>query len=98
MNDYRQFNVSEIHRYPIISMHNSSDARRDDEIAGKEQGFACTCLTRKGSRRPEAIHRDGPNVIGHQIARRPASESQNNKRGKRPIDSSLIGKGASAGV
>ena len=93
--DYRQFRVSEIHRYPIISMHNSSGARRDDEIAGKEQGFACTCLSRKSSRRPEAIHRDGPNVIGHQIARRPASESQNNKRGKRTIDSSLIG---SAGV
>ena len=55
-------------------------------------------VTRKGSRRPEAIHRDGPNVIGHQIARRPASESQNNKRGKRPIDSSIFGKGASAGV
>jgi hypothetical protein len=80
-------------------MHNSSGARRDDEIAGKEQGFACTCLTRKGSRRPEAIPRDGPNVIGHQIDRRPASESQNNKRGgKRRIDSSLIGEGASAGV
>jgi len=72
-------------------MYSSSGARNDDEIAGKEQGFACTCLTRKGSRRPEAIHRDGPNIIGHQIARRPASESQNNKRGKCPMDSPLIG-------
>jgi len=95
--DYRQLIVSEIHKHPIISMYSSSGARNDDEIAGKEHGFACTCLTRKGSRRPEVTHRDGSNVIGHQIARRPASESQNNKMRKRPIDSPLFGEGASAG-